>query len=59
MPADCRVKVRFHQPPLAQRPYFTTFYLTEIDIPEGQRVQDHLHPEWANLRLFQGTVPEA
>jgi ribosomal protein L20 len=40
-------------------PYFTTFYLTEIDIPDGQRVQDHLHPEWANLRLFQGTVPEA
>lgn len=38
--------------------YFTTFYLTEIDVPYG-RVTDHLHPEWANIRIHQGDFPDA
>ncbi|MBA4088217.1 MAG: AraC family transcriptional regulator [Novosphingobium sp.] len=38
--------------------YFTTFYLTEIDVREG-RVTDHLHPEWANVRVYQGDFPDS
>lgn len=57
MYSDCHVRVRFHQPSLALRPYFTTFYLTEIEVPEGKRVTDWLHPEWANLRCIRGEIP--
>ncbi|WP_201742537.1 helix-turn-helix domain-containing protein [Novosphingobium ovatum] len=35
-------------------PYFTTFYLAEIDPPEGGSVSDFLHPEWGNLRFVDG-----
>lgn len=55
---DCTVRVRFHRPPEPLRRYFTTFYLTEIDVPCG-RVTDHLHPEWANIRIHQGDFPDA
>lgn len=48
---------------MALRPYFTTFYLTEIHVPEGGagngRATDYLHPEWANLRVVEGMLPEA
>ncbi|OYW16415.1 MAG: hypothetical protein B7Z39_01565 [Novosphingobium sp. 12-64-8] len=44
---------------MVMRSYFTTFYLTEITVPDGQRVSDYLHPEWANLRIVQGILPEA
>jgi len=54
---ECTVKVRFHQPPAAMRPYFTTFYITEIDAGEAGQVTDHLHPEWANLRIIEGGLP--
>ncbi|ABD25134.1 transcriptional regulator, AraC family [Novosphingobium aromaticivorans DSM 12444] len=56
---DCSVRVRFHQPPPRLARYFTTFYLTELDVPGGGRVTDHLHPEWANLRFCQGDLPES
>lgn len=39
------------------RPYFTTFYITEIDAGADGRVADHLHPEWANLRIVSGVLP--
>ncbi|MEI6641134.1 MAG: helix-turn-helix domain-containing protein [Novosphingobium sp.] len=39
------------------RPYFTTFYITEIEAGEAGRVTDHLHPEWANLRIVDGVLP--
>jgi len=39
------------------RPYFTTFYITEIDAGQHGRVTDHLHPEWANLRIVDGVLP--
>jgi AraC-like DNA-binding protein len=38
-------------------PYFTTFYITEIDAGADGRVTDHLHPEWANLRIVEGVLP--
>jgi AraC-like DNA-binding protein len=39
------------------RPYFTTFYITEIDAGPDGHVVDHLHPEWANLRIIDGVLP--
>ena len=57
MKGECTVRVRFHQPPPALRPYFTTFYITEIDAGPDGRVTDHLHPEWANLRVISGAPP--
>lgn len=59
MYSDCEVRVRFYQPSPALRPYFTTFYLTEISVPEGRRVVDWLHPEWAGLRIVRGDCPDA
>jgi len=56
---NCTVRVRFHRPSAALQPYFTTFYLTEIEVAGGGRVQDHLHPEWGGLRIFQGPGPDA
>ena len=58
MSQECRVNVRFHQPPEALRRYFTTFYSTDLEVPAGQRVVDYLHPEWAGLRFITGTLPE-
>lgn len=59
MTGDSSVRVRFYQPPAALRPYFTTFYITEIDVLNGARVTDHLHPEWANVRFVEGNLPES
>jgi AraC-like DNA-binding protein len=53
------INARFHAPPLALRRYFTTFYLTELEVSGGQPVHDSLQPEWANLRIFQGSVPDS
>jgi AraC-like DNA-binding protein len=56
-PANVAVKVRFHAPPPSLQACFTTFYLTEIDVPPGEQVTDALQPEWANLRFFSGERP--
>jgi AraC-like DNA-binding protein len=56
-PAPVVVKVRFHAPPPALQAYFTTFYLTEIDVSPGCVATDALQPEWANLRFFSGERP--
>ena len=55
----CDVKVRFYQPSAALRPYFTTFYTTDVAVAEGGRVTDWLHPEWANLRIVSGDDPDS
>jgi len=55
----CDVRVRFCPPPEPLRRYFTTFYLVEVDVPDGGLIDDCLHPEWGNLRLHQGTTPSA
>lgn len=59
MTGDCTVRVRFHLPPPELRACFTTFYITEIDVPEGGLVTDWLHPEWANLRMISGALPSS
>ena len=33
--------------------------MTEIAVPDGGRVTDWLHPEWANLRIGSGVVPDS
>ena len=59
MPLDVAVKVRFCPPPDDLQRYFTTFYVTEIDPAQGVQISDALHPEWANLRFFDGASPDA
>jgi AraC-like DNA-binding protein len=53
------IKVRFHAPPVELRRYFTTFYVTEIEVPSDETVHDILQPEWANLRFFSGGLPDS
>lgn len=45
------VAVRFFMPSPALAPYISTYYLTEVGVPEGAVVEDFLHPEWANIRF--------
>ncbi len=47
------VEVRFALPGPALAPFVTTFYCTEVTCagPSGW-MEDHLHPEWANLRFL-------
>lgn len=59
MSADCTVHVRFYRPVEPLNRYFTTFYLTELDVPGGGRVTDYLHPEWANFRAYSGDLPDS
>jgi len=59
MASDSAITVHFFQPSAALRPYFTAFYLTEIDAAPGVLVDDYLHPEWAALRFTQGKPPVA
>lgn len=53
------VKIRFFQPHKTLSTYVSTYYLTEVDADIGERVTDHLHPEWANLRFMRGVLPLA
>ena len=52
------LRARFFAPPAELAGCFTSFYLLEVDLAEGERVDDRLHPEWGNLRFFQGSLPE-
>jgi AraC-like DNA-binding protein len=58
-PSDVRIATRFFAVSSALRPYLSTIYLTEVSVPTGTRVDDYLHPEWANLRFVEGEVPLA
>lgn len=52
------LRARFFAPPAELAGCFTSFYLLEVELAEGERVVDYLHPEWANLRFFFGAFPE-
>ncbi|WP_317152202.1 helix-turn-helix domain-containing protein [Sphingopyxis indica] len=56
---QARVVTRFFPVSAALRPYASTIYSLEVDAPPGVRVEDHLHPEWANLRFIDGEAPLA
>ena len=53
------VTVRFFQPHRTLCPYIITYYLTEVEAGIGERVIEHLHPVWANLRVINGVMPFA
>ena len=59
MSGECTVKARFFEPPVGLRRYFTTFYLTEVEVPPGETVVDYLHPEWGGFRIGEGLLPAA
>ncbi len=59
LPAGARVATRFFPLSAALRPYLSTIYLTEVAVPGDARVEDYLHPEWANMRFIDGEVPLA
>lgn len=59
MSPECEVHVRFCPPPAELRRYFTTFYLVESTVADGGVISDYLLPEWANLRFYDGSSPEA
>lgn len=54
-----RVETRFFPVSETLRPYASIIYLTEVDAPPGVRVDDYLHPEWANMRFIEGEAPLA
>lgn len=53
------INVRFFAPPADLAPCFTTFYRLEVDLPDGEVLEDWLQPEWANLRFFCSNPPTA
>ena len=59
MSEGCTVSARFYPPPPDLRAYFTTFYTVSLDVSDGDRATDWLHPEWAGLRFITGEVPDA
>lgn len=54
-----RVLTRFFPVSDALRRYASIIYLTEVQVPVGTRIDDYLHPEWANLRFIEGDAPLA
>ncbi|HWW56869.1 MAG TPA: helix-turn-helix domain-containing protein [Sphingopyxis sp.] len=58
-PASARIATRFFPLSAALRPYASTIYLTEVAVPGDARVEDYLHPEWANMRFIEGEAPLA
>lgn len=49
-----RVETRFFPVSDALRPYASIIYLTEVAVPADVRIEDYLHPEWANMRFIEG-----
>lgn len=58
-PTGARVATRFFPLSVALRPYLSTIYLTDVALSDGNRIEDYLHPEWANLRFVDGDPPLA
>lgn len=53
------VAVRFFMPSPALAPYISTYYLTEVSVPDGAVIEDFLHPEWANIRFARNDCWQA
>ena len=58
-PPGVHVATRFF--PLSAKliPYVSAIYMSDIAVPAGERIEDYLHPEWANLRFIDGEAPIA
>ncbi len=57
--AEYVVRSRFHAPPPQFEGCFTSFYNVDCEAAPGEVVQDYLMPEWATLRYFAGSCPDA
>jgi AraC-like DNA-binding protein len=51
------IRSEFVTPPPEFDGCFTSFYMFDLDVEGGGRIEDHLQPEWGNLRFFAGTPP--
>ncbi|AKH43453.1 AraC-like DNA-binding protein [Altererythrobacter atlanticus] len=57
MAEDFSINIQFYTLSEELQPYFTALYLFDITCPEGEYVQDCLHPEWAAMRFSEGVPP--
>lgn len=58
--AGSSVNLRFALPSAPLRRYVTTYYCTEaVCSPREPWLEDHLHPEWANLRFLGANKVES
>lgn len=53
------VAVRFFLPSPQLAPYISTYYLTEVNLAEGEMLEDWLHPEWGNMRFSRNDLWKA
>ena len=53
------VQARFFLPPKNLQRFFTHFYYVDFAGEPGRVVTDYLHPEWGNIRMFEGHAPVA
>lgn len=58
-PPGVQVATRFFPLSAKLAPYVSAIYMSDIAVPAGERIEDYLHPEWANLRFVEGEVPIA
>jgi AraC-like DNA-binding protein len=59
-PVPYRLTAEFREPPAAFEGCFTSFYNLSLERPDASaRLTDSLQPEWANIRFFCGSTPEA
>ncbi|MFM5918359.1 MAG: helix-turn-helix domain-containing protein [Novosphingobium sp.] len=62
--SDTGVELSFFVPSEQLRPYISSFYMMDVRLRSGQRIEDWLLPEWASLRMAQtggclaGIVPQ-
>lgn len=55
-----RLTAAFREPPPEFAGCFTSLYHFTLELPDNAaRVNDYLQPEWANIRFFCGTTPDA
>jgi len=57
--APCYVRGEFYSPPEQFDGCFTSFYRLSLDVRNDGTVVDYLQPEWANIRFFAGSQPNA
>ena len=59
-PLGQRLVAEFREPPALFDGCFTTFYHLALELPQNAGpVTDYLQPEWANIRFFCGSAPDA
>lgn len=58
-PPGVHVATRFFPLSASLTPYVSAIYMSDIAVPAGERIEDYLHPEWANLRFIEGEAPIA